>query len=421
MSGSIVTSSGDHHRGFHQCPNVLRDKYMPIIGGDGYGYINYLMSWANANATLSVRRMKKDLGWSQDKLQRVQQSVLKHCGHFVSLTPGDAKTANQWHLDMELLWAENAVHLAQSYAERLAKRPVPEIGTPHKTKTKPVPEIGTPPVPESGTPPVPEIGTYKDNPLNTSEKTSSSAVDANARPGQGPDDDDLSPDGSQKEAARPETLEGGEGLPLSVTSDQMEGTKLEHATSSENVPGGAAGGLAALKPIPRAELAARTPRDPEGMTVLRALLSASHKSRLPYLKGELAGATRSGIPMELATRLTDAELEQARDAAKADTTPELTFASAARRAVERLIGEGLPSSGPRGIETRPANLPQQIAPAEPEPERPADTIEIGTRWEHKKIDDKIVTIVEIAGGKIELHNGETILSYVLVRDYKRVN
>ncbi|OLV16739.1 hypothetical protein [Deinococcus marmoris] len=133
MSGAVVTSSGDHHRGFHQCPNVMRDKYASKIGVDGYGFINYLMSWANTNATLSVRRMMSDLGVSQSKLGRIQTGVLEHCGHFITMTPGDRVNANRWHLDMERLWAENALHLAQSYAERMAAKGVSEINTPPKS------------------------------------------------------------------------------------------------------------------------------------------------------------------------------------------------------------------------------------------------------------------------------------------------
>lgn len=369
MTGAIVTSSGDHHRGFHQCPNVLRDKYMPLIGGDGYGYLNYLLSWANTNATLSVRRMKKDLAWSQDKLQRVQAQVLEHCAHFVSMTPGDRVSANGWHLDMEKVWLENAIHMAQSAAERLAKKGVPEIGTPRKSAPKGVPETGTEGVPKVGTEGVPEIGTYKDIPLNTQEKTSSARA-AIAEPAAGPDDG-FSPSGQTHEG--PEVtaqVEGGEDLPFSGFGGlNLEGGDQNRVEALEQVPLAApvavmdadepddllaalvrdaearVAGIAGLCPVPRSELASRPARDPERMTQLRALLSASHKSRLEHLRADLAGATRNGIPNDLMTRLTDEELQAAAEAAKEDAATYGSFAKAARVAVERLIGEPLPRAG----------------------------------------------------------------------------
>ncbi|UQN10113.1 hypothetical protein [Deinococcus sp. QL22] len=45
------------------------------------------------------------------------------------------------------------------------------------------------------------------------------------------------------------------------------------------------------------------------MPQLRALLNASHKSRLPYLMAQLAAATQTGsLPRDLLTRLTKAAL-----------------------------------------------------------------------------------------------------------------
>ena len=297
MTGAIVTSSGDHHRGFHQCPNVLRDKYMPLIGGDGYGYLNYLLSWANTNATLSVRRMKRDLAWSQDKLQRVQSQVLEHCAHFVTMTPGDRTNANGWHLDMEKVWLENALHMAQSAAERLAKKGVPEIGTPRKSAKKGVPESGTAGVPEIGTGGVPEIGTYKDISLNTPLKTGGEYnVTGNARANQEPAAPVVEPTaapitttiaaregqggqtppalGGQTEPASGVAVVSpdGEAADAAITDAELEflfgdqgpaTQETETVTEVQEVPGGAparAGAPAAQEALSAADLG---PHDPE--------------------------------------------------------------------------------------------------------------------------------------------------------------
>ena len=108
------------------------------------------------------------------------------------------------------------------------------------------------------------------------------------------------------------------------------------------------------------------------------------------------------------------------------------FAQAAKHALDRLIGEALSLSvlkgecpvqpDTRGKETVVLNG-ASTRPAVPEPDvvRPDETLDEGSRWEHKRIDDKVVTIVALHGGHVELHNGETMLSYQLTRDYRRVN
>ena len=263
--------------------------------------------------------------------------------------------------------------------------------------------------------------------------------------------EDLTPgmdDGSSAVAGTPEgspdqaALEGGEDLPLSENDEaQVDGTKLEPATGTEDVPAAAApaGGSAilALTPVPRAELAAREPRDPVTNLLLRALMSCSSKSpkRLQHMHDQLAQLTPSGLPREWFCRLTDEELEQARAAAQTDAhIAKGQMGGAGYYALEPHIGEPLTfarltgkgseptTQAPLGRAYEVTNTGRAPAPStEPEPDRPADTIEPGTRWEHKKIQDKIVTIVDIDGGKVELHTGETLLSYMLTRDYKRVN
>lgn len=164
-------------------------------------------------------------------------------------------------------------------------------------------------------------------------------------------DDDFSPGGSNEEADQidVEVWASKTHLPSLDQSDEMEGTKLDPVTEVEKGSAAAAGGLAALVSVSRAEMEAREPRNMEEHTQFRALMSASHRTRLDYLRAELAGATRSGIPMHLMTRLTDAEIEMATVAAREEAAMRegVTFATAARRALERLIGEPLASTAPR--------------------------------------------------------------------------
>ncbi|MCY1703560.1 hypothetical protein, partial [Deinococcus sp. SL84] len=142
--GAIITMSGEAHKGFHQCPNFIRDKYLPLIKSDGYGYINYILSWANSGQALSQRRIMKDLGCSQGKLVAIQERVLKHCGHFISkidgsaAAPGKLGVSNRWHIDAEIMWGENAMHLAAQAQKRLEARTAQSLGeSVSKTDTLP--------------------------------------------------------------------------------------------------------------------------------------------------------------------------------------------------------------------------------------------------------------------------------------------
>lgn len=278
----------------------------------------------------------------------------------------------------------------------------------------------------------------------TSPKNSSSSTPAPpAVTGQRPNDDDQAADaGTQEGTPGQVTPEGGEGLPLTGNGGtQVKGPKLDQATGRENVPPAAAApvdgsAILALTPVPRAELEARPSRDPVSNRRLRALMSCSNTSakRLQHMHDQLAQATRSGLPREWFCRLTDAELELAAAAAQTDAhMAQGQMGGAGYYALERMIGEPLTLARLTGTGSEPAQAPlghayevknagQPSAPsAEPEPDRPADAIEPGTRWEHKKIQDKIVTIVGIDGGKVELHTGECLLSYLLTRDYRRVD
>lgn len=274
------------------------------------------------------------------------------------------------------------------------------------------------------------------------QKQSSSRAAANSPASSGPDDDQAADAETQEGTPGQVTPEGDEGLLLTGNGEaQVNGTKLDQATGAQKVPAAAAlageSAILALVPVPRSELEARSSRDPVTNRRLRALMSCSNTSskRLQHMRDQLAQATRSGLPREWFCRLTDAELEMAAAAAQADAhIAQGQMAGAGYYALERLIGEPLTlarltgkgsesaTQAPLGHAYEVKNAGQSSTPrTEPEPERPAEAIEVGTRWEHKKIEDKVVTIVDITGGKVELHNGETLLSYMLTRDYKRVN
>ncbi|SMB96970.1 hypothetical protein [Deinococcus hopiensis] len=44
-----------------------------------------------------------------------------------------------------------------------------------------------------------------------------------------------------------------------------------------------------------------------------------------------------------------------------------------------------------------------------------------SRWEHKRVEDKVVTVVAFGGPKVELHTGEKLASFLLMKDYRRVH
>lgn len=255
MSGAIVTASGEAFKGYHQCPNILRDKYMPLVGIDGYAFLNYLLSWANANTTLSVRRMKRDLGVSQDRLERIQGSVLQHCA-FITLTPGGPKQANRWHVDAELLWAENALHMVERFQARQGKavsEGVPAIGTLLPSPSpEGVPAIGTPSVPTIGTPRTGERYTLK-KVLNTKKEKKEERRGATLA-SDSPASSSLSGAG-EKESKSPQQVE--QAAPAEtptpatpnvdpappVQVDSLHGGHFENdAPDTENFPGGAAAG-----------------------------------------------------------------------------------------------------------------------------------------------------------------------------------
>ena len=237
-------------------------------------------------------------------------------------------------------------------------------------------------------------------------------------------DDVLAADAGTPLAGQTRPATGGEATaPAQQSQAQILGTAQHSATSTETVPRPAAPGgsaILALTPIPRAELEARPRLDPERNVRLRALIQHTHKSKLPALHIDLAKDTPGGIPRELLTRLTYDELDAATAAAQADQKLAGNFAQAAKHALDRLIGEALSLSvlkgecpvqpDTRGKETVVLNG-ASTRPAVPEPDvvRPDETLDEGSRWEHKRIDDKVVTIVALHGGHVELHNGETRL------------
>jgi len=74
-----------------------------------------------------------------------------------------------------------------------------------------------------------------------------------------------------------------------------------------------------------------------------------------------------------------------------------------------------------GADKRPAAGAAAPRAPEPEPERPEQAIDVGSRWEHKRLPDEVVTLVAVKGGKVELHNGKELASYLLLKDFQRVH
>ncbi|SMB85871.1 hypothetical protein [Deinococcus hopiensis] len=220
-------------------------------------------------------------------------------------------------------------------------------------------------------------------------------------------------------------LEASDGLPLtgSVENDGQGERRNSQPLTPEKVPGAA---LLALAPIPREVLTSRPARDPVGMRQLRALMFCSNKSRLPELQVQLSKTTPSRIPRELFTRLTDAEIQQAVDAARQDMpldTKSRGFEVLAQLGLDRLIGETLTLEMITGqalvSSTQSLNQPTaQIV--EPPPPSPV-SIDVDSRWAHKHHEDRVVTVVAFDGPKVELHTGEKLASFLLMKDYRRVH
>ncbi|MVN88610.1 hypothetical protein GO986_17885 [Deinococcus sp. HMF7620] len=201
--------------------------------------------------------------------------------------------------------------------------------------------------------------------------------------------------------------------------DQPPAGESDQATDTEHVPGGsaAAGGLTVdtLRPLSRATLAARPVALPESATYrgLKALVGNS----LPTLLKE---STRTGsLPRTLWLQLDPAEVDLVRTTAQHEAKAmQGNMITLAVRGLDRLIGAVKASPVPTPV--GPVNHPQVRTP-EPEPASPSDAVGVGTRWEHKKIADRIVTVVHLDGGHVELHTGERMLSFLLHKDFKRVN
>ncbi|WP_278911603.1 hypothetical protein [Deinococcus wulumuqiensis] len=446
MSGAIVTSSGDHHRGFHQCPNVLRDKYACKIGVDGYGFVNYLMSWANTDATLSVRRMMGDLGVSQSKLERIQALVLEHCGHFITMTPGDRVNANRWHLDMEQLWGENAVHLAQTYAERMAAKGVAKINTPSR-KGGGVVKFDTPGVAEINTRGVVKSDTYKDSVLNTQEKTvvvDPSGENARAsqaapttltqvKPAASLSNNNIQASPKTETAQPPVGGASGEAITdedLAFLFDQ--GTDREaksDVTCSENVP------PAAAPPAPAAQEAQEGPaafvpgaesRD-EVTGLLLARLGGKSK-----LRGLLSEPGRDNVRQKASwLDLDPARVRAIVEEAQAKCAAEgVTYVTAITRRLDAALGARDASKlaeRPASASTTPGTLgaayevKQSVVVAElmgqePEEREVPRKFAVGARWRSHAGD--VVAIEALEGARYRLSNGQKLLAFELTKAYE---
>ncbi|MBZ9752976.1 hypothetical protein K7W42_19240 [Deinococcus sp. HMF7604] len=223
------------------------------------------------------------------------------------------------------------------------------------------------------------------------------------------------PDGGAADAA------GQDDLIQPQIQDQPPAGKSGQATDTEQVPGGgaAAGGLTVdtLRPLSRATLSARPVALPESATYrgLKALVGNG-------LTGFLKETTRTGsLPRALWLQLEPAEVDLVRVTAQREAKAAGgNMITLAVRGLDRLIGAVKVSPAAVSAPAGAVNHPQAKAP-EPEPASPADAVSVGTRWEHKKIADRIVTVVHLEGGHVELHTGERMLSFLLHKDFKRVN
>ncbi|SMB81750.1 hypothetical protein [Deinococcus hopiensis] len=93
----------------------------------------------------------------------------------------------------------------------------------------------------------------------------------------------------------------------------------------------------------------------------------------------------------------------------------------AQLGLDRLIGETLTlemitGQAPVASPSAPAAL-STPTPHEPPPPSPV-SIEVDSWWEHKHLEDKVVPF---DGPKVELHTGEKLASFLLVKDDRRVH
>jgi hypothetical protein len=376
------------------------------------------------------------------KQSRNKKGAKEHDTNVYTLTP-----RRQWLDELKARRAalEQATEAAQEQrqAEVKASRGS-TVSVPPSTPDVPPPS--TPSVPPS-TPSVPKVSSIEV--LQSFEVNSNEAPSQNAQStsSQAPVPDAaaaFSPDGSNSTPAEHSDLEGGEDLPEFFTaSSQGQGKAENHATSLETVPAGGPAlkyAILGLTPIPRSILAARPARDPERMPQLRALLSASHKSRLPHLLAQLGTATQTGgIPRDLLTRLTDEELTLASSAAKLDAGHPGGFAKFSTLALDRLIGAPITQAiidgaaytppAPQGraydVKNEPARASTAQQPTEPVEDSPrVDFAKYLGLWELKANPNQVVDVIEVqerpgSTPLLHLKNEDTLTVTDITLKYRR--
>lgn len=203
-------------------------------------------------------------------------------------------------------------------------------------------------------------------------------------------------------------LEAGEGLPSHSPVDQPTGGYGgTTATGTKNVP--AAGGAARLaipqlQAVPIDELECRPERDPKTMQGLRALMRATHESRLEHLQKELAAITRSGLSRQWLLRLTDDEIDQATKAAQHDAKHvKGGMSNTGYFALEAMIGEPFSEARLLGQEkTTNVVAEGQNLKAVAERQQELETlpsVEVGSQWLGRK-SGKLYTVAENLHGLI---------------------
>ncbi|MEF2279889.1 hypothetical protein V3W47_16470, partial [Deinococcus sp. YIM 134068] len=233
----------------------------------------------------------------------------------------------------------------------------------------------------------------------------------------------------------------GEDTPT-VTDEDLRSLGIldDQATSVQKVPGGGAAGPAPeapcspslddLKAVDRAELLKRPVAAPDGPQWKRVRELLGKDLFVDVLKQPTLSG---GLNREDWFRLSLAEIEQVARAAQVD-------AQAGRKkmgtgviwGLDRLIGGA--SAAPKPVKAGERlrspihdvkNVGVKVAvfhtPQEGEPPKLGDSIEVGSRWEHKRQEDRIVTVVAYDGPSVDLHTGEKLSSFLLSKDYRRVH
>ncbi|MBZ9752149.1 hypothetical protein GO986_12060 [Deinococcus sp. HMF7620] len=379
-----IQSKGHYAYGFTILPNVLRDRLMPQAGTDACTLAYLILSWAaegTRGARLSARYIKGLTRWSPKRLKDAKAALLAAWPDVFDHLPGDAPTSRPetWFVDFDQLSLRHATYLQEVRAEQAQRRgpgrPKKPVATPATGISSPENPVATPNTGfsqflaagaetlfrhapqgcgDTRHRPVSRVATLKDI-----EKTEQ-------KRGEGESALSVSLDSSSEVAARTSTAAahdtpgpgpagvvppvGGAAHAASGEADPVQEQPSfptrppEHVHGLEEVPGGAAA-VAELRPVPRAELAARPlagQRSPAfdllvsygGDLLRKAIQEKTRTGNLPRADGWL--------------RLTLGEIHHAgrtaeREAERTMSNVQTLF----YRALDRLIGAG-PQEGGAG-------------------------------------------------------------------------